>query len=218
MTRTRILIADDFPLFRKGVREFLETQPGYEVVGEAATGREALVKAKHLKPHVVILDISMPELNGLEATREILQAVPETEVLVLTLHESEDFVHKVLEAGARGYVLKSDAEPTLLEAIEAVRQHKAFFASKVAAMVLEAYLKGGNRLVGEKASPHELTPRERQIVQLLAEGKSNKEVASALEISLHTVVTHRSNIMHKLEVHSVSELVRYAIRNNLASA
>jgi len=114
MTRTRILIADDFPLFRKGVREFLETQPGYEVVGEAATGREALVKAEHLKPHVVILDISMPELNGLEATREILQAVPETEVLVLTLHESEDFVHKVLEAGARGYVLKSDAEPTLL--------------------------------------------------------------------------------------------------------
>ncbi|MGD0224317.1 MAG: response regulator transcription factor [Terriglobia bacterium] len=218
MTRTRILIADDFPLFRKGVREFLETQPGYEVVGEAATGREALVKAKHLKPHVVILDISMPELNGLEATREILKAVPETEVLVLTLHESEDLVHKVLEAGARGYVLKSDAEPTLLEAIEAVRQHKAFFASKVAAMVLEAYLKGGNRLVGEKASPHELTPRERQIVQLLAEGKSNKEVASALEISLHTVVTHRSNIMHKLEVHSVSELVRYAIRNNLASA
>jgi len=218
MTRTRILIADDFPLFRKGVREFLETQPGYEVVGEAATGREALVKAKHLKPHVVILDISMPELNGLEATREILKAVPETEVLVLTLHESEDLVHKVLEAGARGYVLKSDAEPTLLEAIEAVRQHKAFFASKVAAMVLEAYLKGGNRLVGEKASPHELTPRERQIVQLLAEGKSNKEVASALEISLHTVVTHRSNIMHKLEVHFVSELVRYAIRNNLASA
>jgi len=218
MTRTRILIADDFPLFRKGVREFLETQPGYEVVGEAATGREALVKAKHLKPHVVILDISMPELNGLEATREILKAVPETEVLVLTLHESEDLVHKVLEAGARGYVLKSDAEPTLLEAIEAVRQHKAFFASKVAAMVLEAYLKGGNRLVGEKASPHELTPRERQIVQLLAEGKSNKEVASALEISLHTVVTHRSNIMHKLEVHSVSELVRYAIRNNLVTA
>jgi DNA-binding NarL/FixJ family response regulator len=218
MTRTRILIADDFPLFRKGVREFLETQPGYEVVGEAATGREALVKAKHLKPHVVILDISMPELNGLEATREILKAVPETEVLILTLHESEDLVHKVLEAGARGYVLKSDAEPTLLEAIEAVRQHKAFFASKVAAMLLEAYLKVGKRLVGEKASPHELTPRERQIVQLLAEGKSNKEVASALEISLHTVVTHRSNIMHKLEVHSVSELVRYAIRNNLVSA
>ena len=218
MTRTRILIADDFPLFRKGVREFLETKPGYEVVGEAATGREALVKAKQLKPHVVILDISMPDLNGLEATREILRAVPGAEVIILTLHESEDLVHKVLDAGARGYVLKSDAEPTLLEAIEAVRQHKAFFASKVAAMVLEAYLKGGKRLVGEKASPHELTARERQIVQLLAEGKSNKEVASALEISLHTVVTHRSNIMHKLEVHSVSELVRYAIRNNLVSA
>ncbi len=215
---TRILIADDFPLFRKGVREFLESRPGYEVVGEAATGREALVKARLLKPHVVILDIGMPELNGLEATREILKAVPDTEVLVLTMHESEDLVHKVLGAGARGYVLKSDAEATSLEAVEAVRHHRAFFASKVAAMVLEAYLKGGKRLAGEKASPHELTPRERQIVQLLAKGKSNKEIASALGISLHTAVTHRSNIMHKLEIHSISELVRYAIRNNLVSA
>ena len=214
---TRILIADDFPLFRKGVREHLESQPGYEVVGEAATGLEALAKAKRLKPHVVILDISMPDLNGVEATRQILKEVPETEVLVLTMHESEDLVHKVLRAGARGYVLKSDAESTLLEAVEAVRLHKAFFASKVAAMVLEDYLKGGTRLLGEKASPHALTPRERQIVQLLAEGKSNKEVASMLGIALHTVVTHRSNIMHKLEVHSVSELVRYAIRNKLVS-
>jgi len=215
---TRILIADDHPLFRKGVREVLESQPGYEVVGEAATGREALLKTRRLKPHVVVLDISMPELNGLEATREILKAVPETEVLILTLHESENLVHQVLGAGARGYVLKSDADLTLLEAVEAVRQHKAYFASKVAAVVLEGYLKGRERLVGEKASPHELTARERQIVQLLAEGKGNKEVASLLGIALHTVVTHRSNIMHKLEVHTISDLVRYAIRNNLVSA
>lgn len=215
---TRILIADDFPLFRKGVREHLESQSGYEVVGEAATGLEALAKAKRLKPDVVILDISMPDLNGVEATRQILTEVPKTEVLILTLHESEDLVHKVLRAGARGYVLKSDAESTLIEAVEAVRQHKAFFASKVAAMVLEDYLKGGKRLLGEKASPHELTPRERQIVQLLAEGKSNKEIASMLGIALHTVVTHRSNIMHKLEVHTISQLVRYAIRNKMVSA
>ena len=212
---TRLLIADDFPLFRKGVREFLESQKDYEVIGEAATGREALNKAKHLKPHVVILDIGMPELNGLDATREILKAIPGTEVIILSLHESEDLVHQVLEAGARGYVLKSDAESTLLEAVEAVRHHRAFFASKIAAMVLETYLKGGKDVRGEKA--HRLTSRERQIVQLLAEGKSNKEVASTLGISLHTAVTHRSNIMRKLEVHSVSELVRYAIRNNLAN-
>ncbi len=215
---TRILIADDHPLFRKGVREVLESQPGYEVVGEAATGREALLKTRRLKPHVVVLDITMPELNGLDATREILKAVPETEVLILTLHDSEYLVHQVLEAGARGYVLKTDADLTLLEAVEAVRQHNAYFASKVAAMVLDAYLKARKPLAGEKASPHELTPRERQVVQLLAEGKGNKEVASMLGIALHTVVTHRSNIMHKLDVHSVSELVRYAIRNNLASA
>ena len=214
----RILIADDFPLFRKGVREFLESQPGYEIVGEAATGLEAVAKAKQLRPHLVILDISMPELNGVEATRQILTEVPETEVLVLTLHESEDLVHKVLWAGARGYVLKSEAESALLEAVEAVSQHRAFFGSKVAAMVLEDYLKGGKRLLGEKASPHELTARERQIVQFLAEGKRNKEVASALGISLHTVVTHRSNIMRKLEIHSLSELTRYAIRNKMLSA
>ncbi len=215
---TRILVVDDFPLFRKGVREALESQPGYEVVGEAATGREALAMTRRLKPHVVVLDVSMPELGGLEATREILKVVPETEVLILTMHESETLVHRVLEAGARGYVLKSDADPMLLEAVEAVRQHRAYFTSKVAAMVLDAYMKAGKRLIGEKSSPHKLTSRERQIVQLLAEGKGNKEVASILGIALHTVVTHRSNIMHKLEVHSITDLVRYAIRNNLASA
>lgn len=215
---TRILIADDYPLFRKGVREVLESQPRYEVVGEAATGREAVAMTRRLKPHVVVLDVSMPELGGLEATREILKAVPETEVLILTMHESENLVHRVLEAGARGFVLKTDADPMLLEAVEAVRQHRAYFTSKIAAMVLDSYLKRGKRLVGEKSSPHELTSRERQIVQLLAEGKSNKEIASMLSIALHTVVTHRSNIMHKLEVHSVTDLVRYAIRNNLMSA
>ncbi len=215
---TRILVADDFPLFRKGVREVLESQPGYEVVGEAATGREALAMTRRLKPHVVVLDVSMPELGGLEATREILKVVPETEVLILTMHESESLVHRVLEAGARGYVLKSDADPMLLEAVEAVRQHRAYFTSKVAATVLDAYMKGGKHPTGEKSSLHKLTSRERQVVQLLAEGKGNKEVASILGIALHTVVTHRSNIMHKLEVHSITDLVRYAIRNNLASA
>ncbi len=214
---TRILIADDHPLFRKGVRELLEEHPGYEVVAEAATGREALAKAQDLKPDIVILDLSMPELNGLEATREILKVIPGTEVLILSLHDSENLVSQILSAGARGYVLKSDADLTLLEAIEAVRQHRAYFTPKVAAIVLDDYLKGRKGSLTERLSGHKLTSRERQIIQLLAEGKSNKEVAAILDIALHTVVTHRSNIMHKLGVHSISELVRYAIRNNLAS-
>jgi len=213
-----ILLADDHPLVRRGVRELLELQPGWKVVGEAATGREALEKARLLKPDVVILDISMPELNGLEATREILKAVPKTEVLILSLHESERLVHQVLEAGASGYVLKSDAEGTLVEAVEAVRRHRAFFTSEVASVVLQAYRKGEKSAAPGKHVQSALTPREREIVQLLAEAKSNKEVASALQISLHTVTTHRANIMRKLQVHSVSELVRYAIRNEIVEA
>jgi DNA-binding NarL/FixJ family response regulator len=218
VTAVHILLADDHALMRRGTRELLELQPGWKVVGEAANGREALEKAKSLKPDVAILDISMPELNGLEATREILKAVPKTEVLILSLHESDRLVHKVLEAGASGYVLKSDAEATLVEAVEAVRQHRAFFTSKVASVVLHAYRKGGKSPGSGKHARPILTPRERQIVQLLAESKSNKEVASALNISLHTVTTHRANIMRKLQVHSVSELVRYAIRNQMVEA
>jgi len=213
-----ILLADDFPLVRRGLRELLELQPGWKVVGEAATGREALEKAKCLKPDVVILDISMPELNGLEATREILKAVPKTEVLILSLHQSEQLVHRVLEAGASGYVLKSDTEGTLVEAVEAVRRHRAFFSSEAASVVLQAYRGGGSREALSKCAQSTLTPRERQVVQLLAEAKSNKEVASSLRISLHTVTTHRANIMRKLQVHSLSELVRYAIRNEIVRA
>ncbi len=218
MTAVHILLADDHALVRRGLRELLELQPGWKVVGEAANGREALEKAKCLKPDVVILDISMPELNGLEATREILKAVPKTEVLILSLHESERLVHGVLEAGASGYVLKSDAEGTLVEAVEAVRRHRAFFTSKVASVVLRAYRKAGKGPAPGNQAPSSLTPRERQIVQLLAEARSNKEVASALQVSLHTVTTHRANIMRKLQVHSVSELVRYAIRNEIIEA
>jgi len=210
-----ILLADDHPLVRRGVRELLELQPGWKVVGEAATGREALEKAKCLKPDVAILDISMPELNGLEATREILKAAPKTEVLILSLYESERLVHQVLDAGASGYILKSDAEGTLVAAVEAVRRHQAFFTSEVASVVLQAYRKGGKSAAPAKYAQSALTPRERQIVQLLAEAKSNKEVAAALRISLHTVTTHRANIMRKLQIHSVSELVRYAIRNEI---
>ena len=213
-----IVLADDHPLVRRGLRELLEQQPSWKVVGEASTGREAVEKVKKLKPDVAILDIGMPEMNGLEATSEILKVAPRTEVLILSLHESERLVHQVLEAGASGYVLKSDAEDTLVEAVEAVRRHRAYFTSEVASVVLEAYRSGRRGTAPHKYTPSTLTPRERQIVQLLAEAKTNKEVASALNISLHTVTTHRANIMRKLQVHSVSELVRYAIRNEIVDA
>ncbi len=166
-------------------------------------------------PDVVILDISMPELNGLDATRKILREAPQTEVLVLTMHSSEEMACEVLRAGARGYVLKSDADTDLVTAVEALLQHKPFLSSNVTESVLERFLKDGSR-ASEKQHPHSrLTAREREILQLLAEGKSNKEVAAALNISTKTVEAHRANIIRKLDLHSLSDLVRYAIRNKM---
>jgi DNA-binding NarL/FixJ family response regulator len=213
----RILVADDHEVVRRGLCALLQAQPDWEVCGEAGDGREALDKTQKLKPDVVILDIGMPSLNGLEATRQILKAMPQTKVLILTLHDSDQVVREVLNAGARGFLLKSDAARDLVAAVEALRRNKTYFTSKVAAMVLEGYLKNGTP-AGQVAAPqtrHRLTPREREIVQLLAEGKSTKEVAVALGLSVKTAETHRSNIMRKLELHSVSDLVLYAVRNNI---
>jgi len=215
MSQTRILVADDHEVVRNGIRSLLEAQPGWTVVGEAATGREALEKAKQLKPDVVILDISMPELDGLEAARRITKAAPQTEVLILTMYDSEQLVQEVLEAGARGYVLKTDAGRELVTAVEALCQHKPYFTSKVSQLVLDGYLKGVQGLGKEKLVRYKLTSREREIIQLVAEGKSSKEIAAMLGISVKTVETHRSNLMRKLDVHSVSELVRYAIANKI---
>ncbi len=213
----RILVADDHEVVRRGLCALLQAQPDWEVCGEAADGREALEKTQKLKPDVVILDIGMPSLNGLEATRQILKAMPHTKVLILTLHDSDQVVREVLNAGARGFLLKSDAARDLVAAVEALRRDKTYFTSKVAAMVLEGYLK--NATPGAQTAPpqtrNRLTPREREIVQLLAEGKSTKEVAVALGLSVKTAETHRSNIMRKLELHSVSDLVLYAVRNNI---
>jgi DNA-binding NarL/FixJ family response regulator len=213
----RILVADDHEVVRRGLCALLQGQPDWELCGEAGDGREALEKTQKLKPDVVILDIGMPSLNGLEATRQILKSMPHTKVLILTLHDSDQVVREVLNAGARGFLLKSDAARDLVAAVEALRRDKTYFTSKVAAMVLEGYLK--NATPGAQAAPpqtrNRLTPREREIVQLLAEGKSTKEVAVALGLSVKTAETHRSNIMRKLELHSVSDLVLYAVRNNI---
>jgi DNA-binding NarL/FixJ family response regulator len=213
---TRILLADDHEIIREGLRSVLETRKDWEIVGEATNGREAVKKVSELKPDVVVMDISMPELNGLEAVRQIVKTVPRTEVLVLTMHDSEDLVRGVLDAGARGYLLKSDASRQLISAIEALRLHKPYLTPRVNEVVLRGYL-GEEPLKGE-TSGGKLTPREREIVQLLAEGLSSKEVAGTLHISVKTAETHRTNIMRKLDIHSVSELVRYAVRNHIIEA
>jgi DNA-binding NarL/FixJ family response regulator len=210
----RILVADDHEVVRHGVRALLEGRAGWEVCAEAADGRDAVEKAVQLKADIVILDIGMPNLNGLEATRQILRVLPQARILILTMHESEQVVREVLEAGARGFLLKSDAGRDLVAAVEALQRHKTFFTSKVAEMVLDSFLKSKPRPADEPEREI-LTPREREIVQLLAEGKSTKEVAVALGLSVKTAETHRSNIMRKLNLHSISELVLYAVRNNI---
>jgi DNA-binding NarL/FixJ family response regulator len=210
----RILVADDHEVVRHGVRALLDGHPSWEVVAEAADGRDAVEKTIQLKADIVILDIGMPNLNGLEATRQILRSLPQARILILTMHESEQVVREVLEAGARGFLLKSDAGRDLVAAVEALQRHKTFFTSKVAEMVLESFLKSKPR-PADQAEREILTPREREIVQLLAEGKSTKEVAVALGLSVKTAETHRSNIMRKLNLHSISELVLYAVRNNI---
>ena len=212
----RILIADDHEVVRRGLCGLLRAQPDWDVCGEAGNGREAVEKALQLKPAVVILDVGMPTLNGLEATRQILKANPQIKILILTLHDSDQVVQEVLNAGARGFLLKSDAARDLVAAVEALRQDKIYFTPKVASMVLNGYLRhDGSVAPKETHGGSRLTPREREIVQLLAEGKSSKEVAVALGLSVKTAETHRSNIMRKLELHSVSDLVLYAVRNNI---
>jgi len=215
MSKLQILVVDDHEVVRKGLRVLIEPDPGWEVCGEAKDGREAVGKAKKLEPDVVVMDIGMPELNGLEATRQILKAARRTEVLILTAHESEQLVREVLGAGAHGYVLKSAAGRDLVSAIEALSKHEAFFTSSVARIVLNSYRKKGSPEESSEEPPPLLSPREREIIQLLAEGKSNNEVAEALYISAKTVETHRAHIMEKLNLHSIAELVHYAIRNQI---
>jgi len=211
VTAFRILVADDHEVVRKGLIAILKQKPEWQVCGEATDGREAIEQAEQLMPDVIVMDISMPRLNGLEATRHIMKANPATKVLVLTLHDSDQVIRGVLDAGARGFLLKSDSACELVAAVEALLRNKTYFTTKVAAMVLEGYLRGGSPFT----AAHPLTAREREVVQLLAEGSSTKEVAISLGLSCKTAETHRSNIMRKLQIHCVSDLVLYAVRNNI---
>jgi DNA-binding NarL/FixJ family response regulator len=212
--KLRLVVADDHSLMRRGICDLLESEPGWEVVAEAGNGREAVEAVAKAKPDVLVIDLAMPELNGLTATREILRFFPKTEVVLLTMHNTDQAIREVLESGARGYVLKSDAEQDLITAVKAVAAGKPFFTPNVAEVVLKGYLfRGANTETKENLS--ELTTRERQVVQLLAEGKGNKDVAVAMRVSVKTVESHRSNINRKLSIRSTSDLVRYALRNGI---
>lgn len=214
MNRLSVLVADDHDIVRAGLRAIIEARQGWSVVAEAVNGREAVELATTLRPDVVVLDFSMPDLNGLEATRQIRQHVPGTEVLVLTMHESERLARQFLAAGARGFVLKSDAGTQLVAALEALSSHQPFFSPRISNMVLAGYLDpAATQKRSVDAEP--LTPREREIVQLVAEGRTSKEIAHRLGVSDKTVETHRTNLMNKIDCHSVVDIVRYAIRNGL---
>jgi DNA-binding NarL/FixJ family response regulator len=214
----RILIADDHEMIRAGLRKVLEQHEGWEVCAEASNGRDAVELTKKLCPQVVVLDLAMPELNGLEATRHIKKALPKTEVLIFTMHETEELMRDVLKAGARGYLLKADAARHIVAAVESLAEHKPYFTWKVSKTMLDAYLARDRGGGGSAPSFNELTPREREIIQLLAEGRSNRAVSALLGISVKTVETHRAAIMKKLGISSLAELVRYAIRNNVIEA
>jgi DNA-binding NarL/FixJ family response regulator len=206
----RILVADDHGVVRRGLRALLESKRGWKICGEAANGREAVERARRLKPDVAILDIGMPGLNGVEAARQIRKVSPKTEILILSAHGSEKLVLEVLEAGARGYVVKEEADESLMVAVDALLRHVPFLTARIAKLIAREK-RGGL----SKAPKGRLTSREREIAQLLAEGKTNKEVAAALGISAKTVETHRANIMLKLNIHSITDLVHYAIRNKM---
>ena len=216
MTPIKILLADDHEMIRGGMKLLLENEPDFVICGEASDGRAAVIMAESLQPDVVVLDILMPEMNGVDATRRIKQVAPKSEVLIFSSQETESLVHEVLQAGATGYLLKTGASRHIIPAIRALAAHQPFFSSKISQIVFEGYLANARGAAGTANSP--LTPREREIVQLVAEGKSNKEVAAALGISVKTAETHRAAVIRKLELDSISDLVRYAIRNHIIEA
>jgi DNA-binding NarL/FixJ family response regulator len=208
----RVLLADDHEVIRRGLRAMIERRSGWTVCGEASSGTEALERTRALRPDVLMLDVSMPGTSSVEVTRTLRSELPDTEILIVTMHESEEMLRTLIGAGARGYLLKSDPTSQVYAAIEALVQHKPYFTAKVSEALREAFLRSISS-AATKAPAALLSGREREIIQLLAEGKSNKEVAATLDISVKTVETHRATIMRKLGVNSIVELVHYAVRN-----
>ena len=216
MNSIRILLADDHGIVRKGLRLFLEQNPGMEVVGEAADGREAVSLAEKLHPEVVIMDISMPTLNGVEATAQIVKNNPQVGVIILSMHSDEGYLVRTLTAGAKGYLLKDSAEADLIRAIQTVVKGRPFFSPAISQTLLEDFVRQLQQR-GLQDSFDLLTDREKEVLQLLAEGRSNKEVASLLNVSVYTVETHRTNLMQKLKLHNTAEIVLYAVRKKIIS-
>ena len=214
MTKIRILLADDHTVIRLGLKLLLERQADFEVVGEAEDGRKAIQLAESLQPDVIVMDVAMPNLNGIEATRQITTALPKVAVVVLSMHSDESYVMRALKSGAKGYLLKDSAEADLIQAIRTVVTGKSYFSAAVSKMLLEDYVQN-LRQRGIEDSYDLLTPREREVLQLAAEGKSNKESAALLNLSAYTVETHRTNLMQKLGLHSVPELILYAVRKGI---
>ena len=217
MSKIRVLLADDHLIMRRGLRAIIEHMGDYEVCGEAETGRAAVELATRLRPEIIVMDVSMPELNGLEAVRQIKKVMPEVEILMFTGHETEELVRQVFEAGARSYILKTDGREPLEAALRSLAQHKPYFTTQIGEILFAKFLHG-KKGVEEESSTGRLTDREREIVQLLCEGASNKEVADKLGISVKTAETHRAAIMKKLQLKAFSDLVRYAIRNHIVEA
>ena len=216
MNTIHILLADDHTVVRKGLRLLLESQPGFHVVADAANGREAVALAADHHPEVVVMDIAMPILNGIEAARQIIAKLPQTAIVFLSMHADESYVLRALKAGARAYLLKDSAEHDLIDAVRAVSEGKAFFSPAISKMLVEDYMRQMQERKVED-SYELLTTREREILQLFAEGKNNKDVANILNLSLYTVETHRANIFQKLNLHSAAELILYAIRKGVIS-
>lgn len=214
MSHLRILLADDHTVVRQGLRKVLEEQADWEVVAEAGDGREAVRQAEEFKPDIAILDVAMPLLNGIEATRQIAKRLPAVRVLILTMHADEAYVTQILKAGASGYLLKDSADVDLVQAVTEVSRGKSFFSPSIARLMLDEYVRPrGDRDVSDRYEA--LSTREREIFQLIAEGKTNKEIAALLSVSPSTVETHRAHIMEKLDLHSAAEIVLYAVRRGV---
>ncbi|MBI4908769.1 MAG: response regulator transcription factor [Acidobacteria bacterium] len=216
MKRIRVLLVDDHTVMRAGLRALLERQEDIDVTGEASDGRQAIAMAESLQPDIIIMDVAMSAMNGIEATRQILAKSPDICVVVLSMHSDESYVLRALKAGARGYLLKDSAEADLINAIRSMREGKSFFSPAVSRILLEDYVRQLQHR-GEEDSYELLTAREREVLQLIAEGRSNKDVAALLNLSLYTVETHRTHIMQKLNLHTVPELILYAVRKGIIS-